>query len=138
MTASTGAHGLRSLDIADRYRRDHEEVVASSYVPALSVSVSYSRAVGYFTSTSLALFARGIREFADRGGTMRLIASPHLNEDDITDIDRGYEIRKVIERSTLREIVAEDRDAILDGLGLIGHLIAEQRLDIKLAFVVRQ
>ena len=113
-------------------------MVAGFYVPALSVSVSYSRAVGYFTSTSLALFARGIREFADRGGTMRLVASPHLNEDDITDIERGYEVRKVIERATLRELAAEDRDAILDGLGLIGRLIAEQRLDIKLAFVVRQ
>ncbi len=107
-------------------------------MPALSVSVSYSRAVGYFTSTSLALFARGIREFADRGGTMRLVASPHLNADDIIDIERGYEVRKVIERAALRELEAEDRDAILDGLGLIGRLIAEHRLDIKLAFVVRQ
>jgi DNA phosphorothioation system restriction enzyme len=138
MTGSADAPGLRSLDIADRYRSDHEDVVAGFYVPALSVSVSYSRAVGYFTSTSLALFARGVREFADRGGTMRLVASPHLNEDDVIDIERGYEIRKVIERATLRELAVEDRDAILDGLGLIGRLIAEQRLDIKLAFVARQ
>ena len=131
------ASGLRSLNIAGRYRSDREDVVADFYVPALSVSVSYSRAVGYFTSTSLALFARGIRDFADRGGTMRLVASPHLNADDITDIERGYEVRKVIERATLRELEAQDRDAILDGLGLIGRLIAEQRLDIKLAFVVQ-
>ena len=67
MTGSTGAPSLRSLDLADRYRSDNEDVVAGFYVPALSVSVSYSRAVGYFTSTSLALFARGIREFADGG-----------------------------------------------------------------------
>jgi len=138
MTGSRGAPGLRSLDLADRYRSDHEDVVAGFYVPALSVSVSYTRAVGYFTSTSLALFARGIREFADRGGAMRLVASPNLNEDDIIDIERGYEVRKVIERAALRELAAENRDAILDGLGLIGRLIAEHRLDIKLAFVVRQ
>jgi DNA phosphorothioation system restriction enzyme len=130
--------GLRSLNIAARYRSDREDVVADFYVPALSVALSYSRAVGYFTSTSLALFARGIRDFAERGGSMRLIASPHLNADDITDIDRGYEVRAVLARATLRELDAEDRDAILDGLGLVGRLIAEQRLDIKLAFVVRQ
>ena len=100
------ASGLRSLNIAGRYRSDREDVVADFYVPALSVSVSYSRAVGYFTSTSLALFARGIRDFADRGGTMRLVASPHLNADDITDIERGYEVRKVIERAALRELEA--------------------------------
>jgi superfamily II DNA or RNA helicase len=132
------ASGLRLLNIASRYRSDREDVVADFYVPALSVSVSYSRAVGYFTSTSLALFARGIREFADRGGTMRLVASPHLTADDITDIERGYDIRKVIERATLRELEDEDREAILNGLGLVGRLIAEQRLDIKLAFVVQQ
>jgi len=130
--------GLRSVDIVDRYRSDREDVVAGFYVPVLSVSSSYSRAVGYFTSTSLALFARGILDFADRGGTMRLVASPHLNEDDIIDIERGYEVREVIERATLRELAVENRDAILDGLGVIGRLIAEQRLDIKLAFVVRQ
>ena len=132
------APALRSLNIAARYRSDREDVVADFYVPALSAAVSYSRAVGYFTSTSLALFARGLRDFADRGGTMRLIASPHLNADDITDIERGYDVRQVIERATLRELEAEDRDAILDGLGLVGRLIAEQRLDIKLAFVVQQ
>jgi DNA phosphorothioation system restriction enzyme len=137
MTGSVTA-GLRSVDIADRYRSDREDVVAGFYVPALSVSVSYSRAVGYFTSTSLALFARGIREFADRCGTMRLVASPHLNADDIIDIERGYEAREVIERATLRELEAQDRDAIMDGLGLIGRLVAEQRLDIKLAFVTQQ
>jgi len=130
--------GLRSLSIAARYRSDREDVVADFYVPALSAAVTYSRAVGYFTSTSLALFARGLRDFADRGGTMRLVASPHLNADDITDIERGYDVRQVMERATLRELEAENSDAILDGLGLVGRLIAEQRLDIKLAFVAQQ
>lgn len=135
MTSNKGAPGLRSLDIADQYRSDREDVVADFYVPALSVSVGYSRAVGYFTSTSLALFARGIRDFANRGGTIRLVASPQLTEDDITDINRGYEVRDVIERATLRQLETQNLGVILDGLGLIGRLIAEQRLDIKLAFV---
>jgi superfamily II DNA or RNA helicase len=127
--------GLRSLDITGRYRSDRDDVVQKFYVPALSVATSYSRAVGYFTSTSLALFARGIEHFARRNGTMRLIASPHLNADDIIDIERGYDVRAVIERAALRELDGEERDAVLDGLGLVGRLIAEGRLDIKLAFV---
>lgn len=138
MSSSAAQGHLRSLDIASRYRSDRDDVVADFYVPALSVSVNYSRAVGYFTSTSLALFARGLRNFADRGGAMRLVASPHLNEDDITDIERGYEARKVIERAVLRELDAEDPEPILEGLSLVGRLIAEHRLDIKLAFIVRQ
>jgi superfamily II DNA or RNA helicase len=138
VTGSTAAPGLRSLNIASRYRSDRQDVVADFYVPALSASVSYSRAVGYFTSTSLALFARGLREFAGRSGTMRIVASPHLNADDISDIERGYEVREVIERAVMRELEAGDREAILDGLSVVGRLIAEQRLDIKLAFVEKQ
>lgn len=127
--------GLRSLQLSDRYRSDREDVVAAFYVPAFSVATSYSRAVGYFTSTSLALFARGIDEFAKHSGTMRLVASPHLNEDDIIDIERGYNVREVLERATMRELDLDQRDTVLDGLGLLGRLIAEGRLDIKLAFV---
>lgn len=127
--------GLRSLTLSDRYRSDQEDVVANFFVPAFTVASSYSRAVGYFTSTSLALYARGIETFAERGGTMRLIASPHLNEDDVIDIERGYDVREVIERATLRELELESPDTVLDGLGMLGRLIAEGRLDIKLAFV---
>ena len=69
---------------------------------------------------------------------MRLIASPHLNEDDILDIERGYDLRSVIERATSRELETEERDTVLDGLGLLGRLIADGKLDIKLAFVQQQ
>ncbi|BBY44167.1 DEAD/DEAH box helicase family protein [Mycolicibacterium celeriflavum] len=127
--------GLRSLLLNDRYRSDQEDVVSKFFVPAFKVASSYSRAVGYFTSTSLALYARGIDAFAERGGTMRLIASPHLNEDDIVDIERGYDRREVIERATVRELDQELAESVLDGLGMLGRLIADGRLDIKLAFV---
>jgi superfamily II DNA or RNA helicase len=127
--------GLRSLSIETRYRSDRDDVVREFYVPALSVATKYSRAVGYFTSTSLALFARGIDRFADRGGKMCLIASPYLALDDIADIERGYDIRQIIDRATLRAIDVEDRETILQGLGQIGRLIANGQLDMKLAFV---
>ena len=44
---------LRSLGLGGRYRSDREDVVQEFYVPAFSVATAYSRAVGYFTSTSL-------------------------------------------------------------------------------------
>ncbi|OBJ37425.1 hypothetical protein A5630_04615 [Mycolicibacterium mucogenicum] len=135
---TTPSRGLRSLDLTDRYRSDTNDVVESFFVPAFKVASSYSRAVGYFTSTSLALYARGIEVFADRGGSMRLIASPHLNEDDIVDIERGYGIRAVMDRATVRELDNDNLpEPVLDGLGQLGRLIADGRLDIKLAFVER-
>lgn len=135
---TSAPRGLRSLLLNDRYRSDHEDVVQTFFVPSFTAASSYSRAVGYFTSTSLALYARGIEAFAQRGGSMRLIASPHLNEDDLVDIQRGYDLRAVLERATLRELELDQPDTILDGLGLLGRLIAEGRLDIKLAFVQQE
>ncbi|MEU5844584.1 DEAD/DEAH box helicase family protein [Rhodococcus sp. NPDC047139] len=129
--------GLRSLDLDDRYRSDQEDVVARFYVPVFSAATTYSRAVGYFTSTSLALYARGIERFVARGGSMRLIASPHLDEGDIADISHGYSVRDVITRATIRELEGIENDRVLDGLGQVGRLIADGHLDIKLAFVVR-
>jgi superfamily II DNA or RNA helicase len=129
------AAGLRSLSLKTRYRSDRDDVVRDFYIPALSVSATYSRAVGYFTSTSLALFSRGLESFAASDGKMRLIASPHLDLDDVADIERGYDAREVIERATLRALDADDSEAIVRGLGTVGRLVALNQLDIKLAFV---
>ncbi|WP_062526624.1 DEAD/DEAH box helicase family protein [Demequina rhizosphaerae] len=129
--------GLRGYDFAGRYRSNLGDVVHGFYVPCFERSSSYSRAVGYFTSTSLALYARGLEAFAARGGTMRLIASPNLVAEDIDDIDNGYEARSVIERAAERELSGANTDVVLDGLGLLGRLIAGGQLDIKLAFVER-
>lgn len=130
--------GLRSVDFKRRYRSPQYDVVADFFVPAFRAATSYSRAVGYFTSTSLALYARGIHAFTARDGLMRLVASPHLNEDDISDIERGYDIREVAERAAMRTLDSAEREVILDGLGVLGRLIAQRRLDIKLAFVEKE
>jgi superfamily II DNA or RNA helicase len=130
--------GLRSVDLKRRYRSPEQDVVAGFFVPCFLAASSYSRAVGYFTSASLALYARGIDIFAGLGGSMRLVASPHLDEDDVLDIERGYDAREIVERAALRELEDQDCEAVLDGLGVVGRLIAEGRLDIKLAFVEKE
>lgn len=126
--------GLRSLALQDRYRSDKGSLIEEFYIPAFGAATTYSRAVGYFTSTSLALYARGLDVFAAKGGHLRLIASPQLTEDDVEDIERGYEHRAVLERAVLRQLDGEDHSAILDGLGMLGRLIAKGQLDLKLAF----
>ena len=48
------------LGLRGHYRSDSDDVVREFYVPVLRNSVAYSRAVGYFTSTSLALVGRNM------------------------------------------------------------------------------
>jgi len=126
---------LRSKDWKSRYRTGQEDVIADFYIPAYEVAHTYSRAVGYFTSSSLALVERGLLTFTSRGGTVRLIASPQLETEDIEDIENGYRVRDVFERATMRALEEEVRPELLDCLGSLGRLVADGLLDIKLAFV---
>lgn len=130
-----GTRLLSDVDFAPEYRSGGNDVVKGFYVPAFGVATTYRRAVGYFTSTSMSLVARGLDHFEQRGGSIQIVASPHLDHEDIDDINRGYDVRAVIERATLRAIELEDRDALLDGLSVVGRLIASGQLDIKLAFI---
>lgn len=135
MKAESPPAGLRSLEIESRYRSDSRLVVQEFYIPLLTRATSYRRAVGYFTGRSMALLAEGIDCIATKGGRIEIVASPHLETDDVEEIQRGYDRRKVIERALLREISLEIDDHLLDGLSVVGSLIARGQLDIKLAFI---
>jgi superfamily II DNA or RNA helicase len=128
---------LRSLDLADRYRSDLDDVVRQFYVPCLSVAVRYDRAVGFFTSRALELVTRGLDTFEHSGGYIRLVASPYFTQNDIAEINTGYEYRDVIARAISRELDPEtDRTwEEVAALGLLGRLIARGSLDVKIAIV---
>lgn len=131
---------LRTIPLAGRYRNSLNNVVEDFYIPCLRAGINYDRAVGYFTSGSLAVAAEGIDEFARAGGKMRLIASPNLRKEDIEDIHRGYEFRLIAERAIVREVeaIAALSDEKLDQLGRVGRLIAHGQLDVKIAFMRSQ
>ena len=126
---------LRSLGLQSRYRSDTDSLARDFYQPALSVSKSYSRAVGYFTSASLGLLAEGLQPFYEAGGNLRIVASPQLTEDDIEDIRLGYEVREVMEKAITRPLTDFSDDDLVRNLGVLGRLIAEGRADMKIAFL---
>jgi len=69
------------------YRTGRDLVVPDFYIPCFKESVSYDRAVGYFTSASLSLAARGVVHMVIRNkGKMRLVASPDLTDEDIASL----------------------------------------------------
>jgi superfamily II DNA or RNA helicase len=128
---------LRNLSLRYYYRSDKNNLLNDFYIPCLSESIHYSRAVGFFTSSSLSVAARGLNVFIKRGGTVRLVASPALSEDDIAAIQQGYRKREeVIEESLVRAIRdVEMPDPVRQRLGFLAWLIAEGMLDIKIAIV---
>lgn len=133
--------GLRDLDIKSEYRTKMGDIAKEFIVPVLSEAVSYKRAVGFFSSSSLAEVAKGIGRIAQRGGAIQLVASPNLSEEDTDAIQKGYEKREEIRRKVVEErligALAEiDMLSIADQnrLNMLANLIASGLLDIRIAF----
>ncbi|MGD1931861.1 MAG: DNA phosphorothioation system restriction enzyme [Leptolyngbyaceae cyanobacterium] len=106
------------------------------YIPCLERSLTYYRAVGFFSSSSLALAAQGLTTFIKAGGRMRLVASPHLSKGDIEAIESGLRRREeVISDALTRELSQQFDGVVSDRLACLSWLLAHNRLEIKIAVV---
>ncbi len=112
--------------IKTEYRSLIDNVVQKFYVPLLKEAVSYKRAVGFFSSSSLIEISKGIADLASRGGRIQIVASPHLSDDDIEAIKKGYADRdEVIEAALLGQLSDEHTDYYsMERLNLLANLIA--------------
>ena len=126
---------LLDVFIKKEYRSPRDDIVNDFYIPLLKESVLYKRSVGFFSSTSLIEISYGISKLINNGGKILLIASPNLSDEDIEAINKGYELREnVIERALLQYITEPQNYFEEERLNLLATLIAQERLDIKIAF----
>ncbi|SIS63282.1 DEAD/DEAH box helicase family protein [Salimicrobium flavidum] len=124
----------KKIELQRSYRssKDLGTIVEQFYNPVLAKTSVYKRAVGYFSSTSLSVAAKGVAELIKNGGKMKLIASPHLEEEDIKAIEEGTRYKeKVIEDSLIKEIELTEDIKKEERLNYLAWLIAEERLEIK-------
>jgi superfamily II DNA or RNA helicase len=130
---------LRELPLKRRYRSNEDDLLADFYVPCLGQASSYCRAVGYFSSSALALASQGLDAFIARGGKMKMVASPELGRSDYLSAEEGYAQRaQRAGESVTGQLLAESPDGRLRRqLGLLGWLIAHGRLDIRIAILAR-
>jgi hypothetical protein len=122
--------------IKTEYRSLIDNVVQKFYVPLLKEAVSYKRAVGFFSSSSLIEISKGIADLASRDGRIQIVASPYLSDDDIEAIKKGYADRdEVIEAALLGQLSDEHTDYYsMERLNLLANLIANGVLDIRIAY----
>jgi DNA phosphorothioation system restriction enzyme len=125
---------LADVPLKINYRSGRDDFAKDFFVPCLEQSVLYRRCAGYFTSFGLGIAARGVASLASRKGTMRLVASPHLETGDVEALraasERPAEILKRIVSRSLTEI----EDVLLkDRLNGLAWLAASGCLEIRLA-----
>ncbi len=126
--------GYEQLDILRSYKTNKNDVVREFYVPILTKSVLYKRAVGFFSSTALIELSQGISGLIKNGGKIKFIVSPMLSEEDIEAIQKGYNEREIINRSLEREIKEPKTPFEEERLNWLAHLIASNCMEIKVAF----
>lgn len=120
-------------DIKFKYRTPCN-VVKEFYNPLLSRAVTYDRAAGYFSSSVLIEISRGLTRLINRGGKVRIITSPYLQEKDIQAIKEGYDKRKIITEVIMRSWEEPKTQKEEDRLNFLAHMIEEGCLDIKIAY----
>ena len=129
------------LQIEPEYRSLTTDVAKNFYIPVLKEAILYQRAVGFFASSVLAQISEGVECLAEHGGKIQLIASPHLQEQDVEAIEKGYQkrdkeaVQKVVRDALFRELNAPANDTEARHLDLLVNLIAYGCLDIKIAMV---
>lgn len=127
---------LKEKYIKNEYRSLLDNVVQDFYIPLLKEAVSYKRAVGFFSSSSLVELTKGVASMAERGGRIQIVASPYLSDEDVEAIKKGYAAREeIIENAVLRQISDETLDYYsMQRLNLLACLIAQGVLDIRIAY----
>ena len=126
---------LSQLNLKTTYRSSTDNLLKDFYIPALSKAKLYQRSVAYFTSSSLAVAARGVTALLENGGRLELIASPELTRDDVEAINKGYASRE----DKMREILLDqfqfsESNVERRRLEALAWLVAENRLEVKIAF----
>lgn len=130
---------LPSLNLRLCYRTVRDDLVRDFFVPCLDASILYRRSAGYFTSAGLALAARGVASLAARAGEMHLVASPHLEPDDVAALQRAIDRPADILHSIAARSLDDIEDALIrDRLNALAWLAASGRLQVKIAVRVNQ
>lgn len=127
---------LNEITILEEYRTGEQDLAESFYKPCIREASSYDRAVGYFRSTVFLLIGSTLIDFAKRGGTMRLVCSPVLTDEDYQAISSGYKSRNdTLSDALLRDLNTLQSDKMLRAnTEALATLIALNVIDIKLAF----
>lgn len=122
--------GLKDISIATSYETSESktQLLDEFYIPVLDNAVKYYRIAGFFSSTALAVAAKGIEGLINNGGKMFLLISPELSEEDYKVIAEHGCIPP--DAAFLRDFTVEDLPN--ENLSLLAWLLDSGKLEIKI------
>ncbi|MEM5854677.1 MAG: restriction endonuclease subunit R, partial [Candidatus Aenigmatarchaeota archaeon] len=82
---------FQELELKSSYDSEEDDILNDFYIPVLTRAKKYYRLAGFFSSSALAVAAKGIAPFIQNGGLMRLIVGATLSKQDVEAIKQGHE-----------------------------------------------
>ena len=123
---------LTEMVLKETYDSDEDDILHDFYIPVLSQSVRYDRLAGYFSSTALAISARGMAQFLRNGGKMRLVTSVQITTEDQKAIKEGLDTpENIISRTMEEDLDIVDR-LKKDHVAALAWMLAKETLEIKI------
>lgn len=127
---------LRELDIDEEYFTGESDLIKTFYKPCLEESIQYDRSVAFFRSSVFLIVGPELIKFAQRGGKIRLVCSPSLEESDLDAMTHGYRSRSEVEEAVLRDIdTLFSSQEIAKNTEALATLISCGALEVKIVFL---
>ena len=116
------------------YSSEDDDILHSFYIPALKESIRYNRLAGFYSSTSLAVAARGIASLIESGGQMRLIVSPFLTSQDIRAIHNASDSpEKFIQKTMFINLDNIEDELLRNHVKALSWMLVKKYLEIRVA-----
>lgn len=126
---------FKDLDLLPSYKSSKNNLIKDFYNPVLSEAVKYDRVTGYFSSNSLALAAKGLKNFIHNDGKMRLLCGTQLSEDDLNTIVNASDIAEMISDDFLEDIDSIYDEIEINHIKLLAWMVDNDYLEIKIGIV---
>ena len=122
---------LRDLNLNISYGPTNDRL-REFFIPAMSASIRYDRAAGFFSSTMLAVAAAGVTKLIANGGKMRLLCGADLSENDVAAINEGHAtLAEQVEKRMITRLALPESDYIENRLKALAWLVGTGQLQIK-------
>ena len=133
---------LKKIDFKPVYDSEENNIVNEFYMPCLRESVTYKRATGFFSASTLFYLTAGLSSFfLENNGKIQFIISHEISDNDLEIIKKGYENRKI--ENDLNSIISdweipsEANNLFFARISNLSFLIEKGLVDIKIAFRVK-
>ena len=116
--------GLRDITLKQQYRTDRDDLVTDFFIPCLSNSIEYDRAIEYVTLKSISTLSLGLQNFIQNDGKIRLITGHRYKSADLNILSKIF---------NKKNKVANGNRIKNSKLELLQSLIQKNKILIKIA-----